>query len=240
MINEVILGGMAANVIIAIGIGWLMTQTVAKPIGRVSLALAKLADPMDTGRRDEVGKMQGTAQAVETAFREISEHLAQIAIGDLSQRPQKNYGGLASEVGGNLSTMVKNLNATAAIAAAEIAEGDLTVQPKPLSEKDILGQSLETMVSACAPSSPMQSRPSDNVSSGSQQLSSASEQIAQGATEQPHRLRKPPRRWRRWPPTSSRTPITPRRPKRSRASRPRCRTFRRCGVEGRRCNGHHR
>ncbi len=220
MINEVILGGMAANVIIAIGIGWLMTQTVAKPIGRVSLALAKLADPMDTGRRDEVGKMQGTAQAVETAFREISEHLAQIAIGDLSQRPQKNYGGLASEVGGNLSTMVKNLNATAAI-AAEIAEGDLTVQPKPLSEKDILGQSLETMVERLRAVVADAIAASDNVSSVRSSCRLPPSRSPRARPSRPHRLRKPPRRWRRWPPTSSRTPTTPHRPKRSRASRPR-------------------
>ncbi|XBY46911.1 CHASE3 domain-containing protein [Methyloraptor flagellatus] len=182
-ITEVIIGGMLVNVLIAFGIGWLMTQTVAKPIGRVSEALAKLADPLDTGRRDEVGKMQGSAQAVEGAFRDISQLLGAVAIGDLSQKPQRSYGGLSNEVVGNLGAMVGNLSITAGI-ASEIANGDLMVQPKPLSDKDTLGRALEQMVDRLRAVVKDALAASDNVSSGSQQLSSASEQIAQGASEQ--------------------------------------------------------
>jgi methyl-accepting chemotaxis protein len=68
--------------------------------------------------------------------------------------------------------------------ADEIAQGDLTVQPKPLSDKDTLGLSLQSMVERLRGVVADALSAADNVSSGSQELSSTSEQMSQGATEQ--------------------------------------------------------
>ncbi len=79
--------------------------------------------------------------------------------------------------------MVANLRDTARVADL-IANGDLTISPKPLSDKDTLGISLQSMVERLRGVVGNALSAADNVSSGSQQLSSGSEQLSQGATEQ--------------------------------------------------------
>ncbi|MFY7960302.1 MAG: HAMP domain-containing protein, partial [Elsteraceae bacterium] len=68
-----------------------------------------------------------------------------VAQGDLSRtleiRSQDEVGALVM----SLNAMTSNLKATATLADA-IANGDLTVEPKPLSENDTLGVSLKNMV----------------------------------------------------------------------------------------------
>ncbi|SEM07609.1 methyl-accepting chemotaxis protein [Xaviernesmea oryzae] len=183
LINEVILGSMILSTLICAGIGILMTVTIARPVGRVAQALEKLARPIETGRRDEVGVMQGTAQAVEAAFTDISELMKSVALGDLSRKLERDYGGLSSQVANNVTVMVTNLRETALI-ADKIAGGDLTVNVTPMSDKDMLGRALEAMVERLRIVVTDALAASDNVSSGSQELSSASEQVSQGATEQ--------------------------------------------------------
>ncbi|MDR3375272.1 MAG: methyl-accepting chemotaxis protein, partial [Ancalomicrobiaceae bacterium] len=106
-----------------------------------------------------------------------------VAIGDLSKQVQHKANDEIKDLITAMERMTGNLNATAAI-ATEIAEGNLMVTPKPLSDKDTLGQALERMVERLRAVVKDAIAASDNVSSGSQQLSAASEQIAQGASEQ--------------------------------------------------------
>ncbi len=79
--------------------------------------------------------------------------------------------------------MVTNLRETASV-ADKISNGDLTVTPKPLSERDTLGIALQSMVERLRGVVGDALAAADNVSSGSQELSSSSEQLSQGATEQ--------------------------------------------------------
>ncbi len=160
-----------------------MTVTIARPVGRVAELLGTLATPLATDRRDEVGRMLGSAQAVEAAFRDISNVVAAVSIGDLSQRLDRDYGGLSSEVGRLLTTMTVNLNAMATL-ADRIANGDLTVDHTPLSAKDVLGRALVTMIARLSTVVGDATAAAASVGAGSQQLSSASEQVSQGATEQ--------------------------------------------------------
>ncbi len=106
-----------------------------------------------------------------------------VAIGDLSHEVEHKSNDEIKDLVDAMQRMTANLRNTAEL-ASEIADGNLTVQPKPLSEQDVLGQSLERMVERLRAVVADAIAASDNVSSGSQQLSSASEQIAQGATEQ--------------------------------------------------------
>lgn len=106
-----------------------------------------------------------------------------VAIGDLNQKVEVTTNDEIKDLVENVNTMTQNLRATAAI-AEKIAEGDLTVRPTPLSEKDVLGLSLESMVERLRTVVADALAASENVSSGSQELSSSSEQLSQGATEQ--------------------------------------------------------
>ncbi len=68
--------------------------------------------------------------------------------------------------------------------AALVAEGDLTVEIKPKSEKDMLAVSMLNMVHRLRNIFHDVKSAADNVASGSEQLRSSSEQMSQGATEQ--------------------------------------------------------
>ncbi|PIO97079.1 methyl-accepting chemotaxis protein, partial [Pleomorphomonas carboxyditropha] len=106
-----------------------------------------------------------------------------VAIGDLNHEVAHKANDEIKDLISAMQKMTANLRETAGM-AAEISNGNLTVTPKPLSDKDTLGKSLLDMVERLRSVVADALVASDNVSAGSQQLSSASEQIAQGATEQ--------------------------------------------------------
>ncbi|OLP42665.1 chemotaxis protein [Rhizobium oryziradicis] len=106
-----------------------------------------------------------------------------VAIGDLNYEVNHPSNDEIKDLIDTMQRMTSNLRNTANI-ADQIANGDLTVTPKPLSDKDTLGQSLQLMVERLRGVVGDAISAGENVSSGSQQLSSASEQVSQGATEQ--------------------------------------------------------
>ncbi|MFN3523783.1 MAG: methyl-accepting chemotaxis protein [Phenylobacterium sp.] len=68
-----------------------------------------------------------------------------VAIGDLDQRVVVKSNDEIKDLVETFNGMTDNLKATAHM-ADQIALGDLSVEPKPLSDKDVLGQSLRRMV----------------------------------------------------------------------------------------------
>ena len=106
-----------------------------------------------------------------------------VAIGDLSQSVSVSSNDEVSDMVDALNGMTANLRATAKVADA-IADGELTIEARPLSDKDTLGVALERMLARLRTVVTDASNAADNVSAGSQQLSSGSEQLSQGATEQ--------------------------------------------------------
>ncbi len=175
--------GMAASVLAAIGIGVLMTRTIARPIARLTQALARLAEPLATDRRDEIGRMQGSVGAVEGAFDQISTVLTAVSKGDTGIGMNQRFGGLTDQLSANLDALRTSFEGMAKI-AEEIAGGNLNVQPQALSEKDKLGRALVSMVDRLRGVVGDATQAAHNVASGSHELSSSSEQVSQGATEQ--------------------------------------------------------
>ncbi|MDA9467498.1 methyl-accepting chemotaxis protein [Bradyrhizobium sp. CCBAU 53415] len=106
-----------------------------------------------------------------------------VAIGDLSQRIDSFSNDEIGDLIKSLNAMTVNLNQTAAV-ANEIAQGNLTVEAKPLSDKDTLGLALERMVEKLRQIVAEALTAAQNVSAGSQELSASAEQLSQGATEQ--------------------------------------------------------
>jgi methyl-accepting chemotaxis protein len=106
-----------------------------------------------------------------------------VAEGDLGQsidyRGREEIGDLI----GLLNRMAGNLRATAGV-AGEIARGNLTVQAKPLSDKDVLGIALETMVTRLREVVTDVSAAAENVAAGSEELSASAETLSQGVSEQ--------------------------------------------------------
>ncbi|WSH64297.1 methyl-accepting chemotaxis protein [Rhizobium ruizarguesonis] len=106
-----------------------------------------------------------------------------VSIGDLEQNIEHKSNDEIRDLVHSMSRMTANLRNTATI-ANQISNGDLTVSPKPLSEKDMLGIALEQMVERLRGVVADAISAAENVSAGSQELSSSSEQVSQGATEQ--------------------------------------------------------
>jgi methyl-accepting chemotaxis protein len=106
-----------------------------------------------------------------------------VAIGDLNRDVNHAANDEIRDLVTSMKTMTSNLRNTADI-ADQISNGNLTVSPKPLSDKDTLGKALESMVARLRGVVGDALAAGDNVSSGSQELSASSEQLSQGATEQ--------------------------------------------------------
>jgi methyl-accepting chemotaxis protein len=121
--------------------------------------------------------------SIGSGLKNVTRLVDAVAIGDLSQTLEIKANDEIKDVATAIDTMTVNLRATAAI-ADKIAEGDLMVQPKALSDKDMLGKALERMVEKLRDVVANATNASENVASGSQELSSAAEQVSQGATEQ--------------------------------------------------------
>ena len=121
--------------------------------------------------------------SIGSGLKKVTRLVEGVAIGDLSQTLDIRSNDEIKDVANAVNTMTGNLRNTAAI-ADKIAEGDLMVQPKALSEKDLLGRALERMVEKLRDVVANATNASENVASGSQELSSAAEQVSQGATEQ--------------------------------------------------------
>ncbi|RWX11301.1 HAMP domain-containing protein [Rhizobium leguminosarum] len=123
------------------------------------------------------------ALGVNSGLRKIMNVASAVAIGDLNQKVEINSNDEIKDLVNTINVMTDNLRSTAGI-ANQIANGDLTVSPKPLSDKDTLGLALEQMVERLRGVVSDAAAAAENVSAGSQELSSSSEQVSQGATEQ--------------------------------------------------------
>ena len=72
--------------------------------------------------------------------------VSRISEGDIPEPITGRYRGDFNEIIGNLNTLISHLSTTVRM-AEKIALGDLSVQVSVLSEKDVLGKSLHTMIS---------------------------------------------------------------------------------------------
>jgi Methyl-accepting chemotaxis protein len=118
---------------------------------------------------------RGLSRAVSLANR--------VAIGDLSQQAEINGNDEINDLIKALNQMTDSLTSTARL-ADEISMGNLTVQAKRQSDRDMLGTALETMLDKLRGVVTDATSAARNVAAGSQELSASAEQLSQGATEQ--------------------------------------------------------
>ena len=123
------------------------------------------------------------AMGISRGLSRVNDLAKAVAVGDLNQNIEIKTNDEIKDLVDNVNVMTANLRETAAI-AEKISEGDLTVRPTPLSDKDTLGISLQSMVERLRAVVADAASAAENVSAGSQELSSSSEQVSQGATEQ--------------------------------------------------------
>ncbi|WP_200923828.1 methyl-accepting chemotaxis protein [Sphingomonas sp. Leaf16] len=120
---------------------------------------------------------------VSKGLKRVSVALDAVAVGDLDQEVTVKTNDEIKDLVDTVNRMTVALRKSAALADT-IAQGDLTVDHTPLSDKDKLGHSLVSMVERLRNVVGDASGAADNVAAGSQELSASSEQVSQGATEQ--------------------------------------------------------
>ena len=85
------------------------------------------------------------ARTIAQGFARIGGLADAVALGDLDQKVTVKTNDEIKDLVETVNRMTANLRATAAL-ADQVAAGDLTVEIKPLSDKDVLGHSLKGMV----------------------------------------------------------------------------------------------
>jgi methyl-accepting chemotaxis protein len=114
---------------------------------------------------------------------EVSAAAQRIALGDLSVRPISN--GRRDEVGvlaAAFTEMTASLGHMARV-AEQISDGDLTVEVKPKSDKDVLGKAFVVMVAKLRRIIGEVQESSSILSSSAQEIVASSTQVAAAATE---------------------------------------------------------
>lgn len=135
----------------------------------------------------EVKRLQQEASAqkeyLERQVAVLVENLEKLSLGDLDIHVTAERQDEIAKIIDSLNRVVKSLQETATV-AEHIANGDLTASARVLSDKDVLGHSISTMLQKLREVVGNVKSASNNVASGSQQMSGSSEQMSEGATEQ--------------------------------------------------------
>ncbi|UUR09511.1 methyl-accepting chemotaxis protein [Sphingomonas glaciei] len=165
-------------------------RDITDEIGRL-IASATIGD---LARRGEAGRfvgdfaklvsgINGMLDAILLPIVEGNRVLDRVSTGDLAQRVEIACEGDHQKMKTSVNALIDSLRLSASL-ADQIADGDLTVDHRPLSDNDTLGLALVRMVERLREVVGNANTAADSVSSGSQQLSASSEQVSQGATEQ--------------------------------------------------------
>jgi methyl-accepting chemotaxis protein len=125
----------------------------------------------------------GMLLSVLRSLRSIEAGAGRLAGGDLSQDIAPTSKDEIKDLTDSLNRMTENMRSTAEMANA-IASGDLSVEPKPFSDKDTLGLALERMTGKLREVVADALAAAGHVSSGSEQMSTAAQQLSAGASDQ--------------------------------------------------------
>jgi methyl-accepting chemotaxis protein len=133
--------------------------------------------------RNVILGMNNTLDAVIGPLNVAAAYVDRISKGELPPRITETYNGDFNTIKDNLNQCIDSLSRAAHLAEL-ISEGDLTVEAKSLSEKDVLGQALVRMIDNLRRTVLKVSETASSVASGSEQMSATAQQLSHGATEQ--------------------------------------------------------
>ncbi|MBB4613391.1 methyl-accepting chemotaxis protein [Novosphingobium taihuense] len=130
-----------------------------------------------------VSGINGMLDAIILPIEEGNRVLRLVSIGNLQETVDIQCHGDHQRMRDAINALVVSLQKVADV-ADRIAEGDLTIEHRALSDEDQLGNALVTMIAGLRSVVGSTASAVDNVSAGSRQLAASSEQVSQGATEQ--------------------------------------------------------
>lgn len=122
-------------------------------------------------------------RSITQPLREAVRLVAGVSTGDVTVRADARSNDELGQMVRDINTMVENLAATVRV-AEQLSRGDLTAEPKVLSDKDSLGQALKRMIDSLRSVVVSVSAAADNVNAGSDQLSISAQELSRGNTSQ--------------------------------------------------------
>jgi methyl-accepting chemotaxis protein len=133
--------------------------------------------------RKVIEGLNQTLDAITGPLNAAAGKMANLAQGEIPEKITAAYQGDFDSLKTNVNQCIETLSGAAHV-AAQISQGDLTVNAKALSEKDVLGQALVRMLANLRKTVSEVALAAGNVTTGSDEMASGSQQLSQGASEQ--------------------------------------------------------
>jgi methyl-accepting chemotaxis protein len=185
---SIALGGLIA-VVVALFLGWLLTNAIAKPVEAMTDAMRRLAKGDNTvvipaiGRRDEVGAMADAVQsfkdaAIEKASLETEAHAARAAADDQRRNNEAAQAATAREVADVVAQVGEGL--------AKLSAGDLTyrlAKALPL-QYTKLGEDFNSAVNTLQKTITVIDGAANSISAGSGEITQASDDLSRRTEQQ--------------------------------------------------------
>ncbi len=121
------------------------TDRLTRAVQEGDLNIRGNAAAFEGGWRDLVTGINHLIGAFIRPIRMTAENIDRISKGDIPAEITEEYKGDFNEIRNNINMLISNLRESVRV-AEKIAQGDLSVRVRPLSDKDILGMSLVQMV----------------------------------------------------------------------------------------------
>lgn len=123
---------------------------------------------------------------ISTSVKSLDAIASRLALGDININISESMTEKKDEIGSlalSFKEMADNIKEQA-LTADKLAQGDLTAEASPKSADDVMGNSLNRMITKLREVVESVKNASDNVASGSREISVSAEGMSQGATEQ--------------------------------------------------------
>jgi methyl-accepting chemotaxis protein len=187
----------AAGLLIATFLGYIISANIHKIIknivdetntlseAAINGQLAKRADAesINPEFRPIVIGINNTLDSITGPLNVAANYVERISKGDIPESITEDYHGDFNDIKNNLNALIDSQNQIIDKVQL-VANGDLTVDLKKRSDKDLLMQSLNDMVKSTSKIISEFQTAAQNISTSSQQMSSTSQQMSQGASEQ--------------------------------------------------------
>jgi methyl-accepting chemotaxis protein len=187
----------AAGLLIATFLGYIISANIHKIIknivdetntlseAAINGQLAKRADAesINPEFRPIVIGINNTLDSITGPLNVAANYVERISKGDIPEAITEDYHGDFNDIKNNLNALIDSQNQIIDKVQL-VANGDLTVDLKKRSDKDLLMQSLNDMVKSTSKIISEFQTAAQNISTSSQQMSSTSQQMSQGASEQ--------------------------------------------------------
>src|SRR5581483_6982105 len=133
--------------------------------------------------RKVIHGVNDTLDAITGPLHKAAGKLALIAKGEVPEKITDSYEGEFESLKLHVNQAIATLDSAATV-ADHISKGDLTVEAKTVSERDVLGNALVRMLGNLRNTVGEVTAAAANVANGSQEMNAAAQQLAQGSTEQ--------------------------------------------------------